>query len=463
MLHDLDLVDVAALIRDRKLSSVEATEQMLARIEALEPTLHAYTLVTPEAALAQAKAVDAAVASGTALGPLAGVPIAVKDLCWTEGIPTRAGMPLYGGFRPERDATVVARLKAAGAVILGKLELTEGAYAGYHPEVVPPVCPWGAEVWPGSSSSGSGVAAAAGLCFGSLGTDTGGSIRYPCAQNGVTGLKPTWGRVSRYGVFELAATLDHVGPMTRSVRDCAAMLGVIAGADPLDPTCSSAPVPDYTAALDGGLAGLRIGFVPNLAELGADAETVATVEAAVATLGRLGATLVEVRLPTQLEQILADWFPACGIETAVAHEATYPSAKPAYGPGLTWIIELGRTVTPFDLHKIWLRRLAFKGEMEALFRTIDCLAVPIQGMAGPTVAEMDDLGTNLARIFDLLRFSSPANTTGQPALCLPAGMTSTGRPIGFQLIGRHFEEDVLFRAGEAWQRATDWHRRRPVL
>jgi amidase len=199
------------------------------------------------------------------------VPIAVKDLCWTKDAPTAAGMKIYRNNRPGEDATVVTRLKEAGAVILGKLQLTEGAYADHHPEIDPPRNPWDETLWPGASSSGSGVATAAGLCYGSLGSDTGGSIRFPSAANNVTGLKPTWGRVSRYGVFELAATLDHIGPMARSAGDCGAILGAIAGADAKDPTAVLEPVPDYLANLNGSLRGTRVGVDRRWTSEGVDA------------------------------------------------------------------------------------------------------------------------------------------------------------------------------------------------
>ena len=225
---------------------MELTQAMLDRIESLDARMHAYAKVTPELALDQARKAEAEIMQRRYRGALHGVPIALKDLCYTKGIPTAAGMPIHRDFRPTYDGTVVRRLNDAGAVCLGKLQLTEGAFADHHPSVVPPVNPWHPDHWSGASSSGSGVATAAGLCFGSLGSDTGGSIRFPSAACGVTGLKPTWGRVSRYGVFELAASLDHLGPMCRWAADTGIMLGAIAGADTDDPTASQAPAPDYS-------------------------------------------------------------------------------------------------------------------------------------------------------------------------------------------------------------------------
>src|SRR5438105_3237631 len=227
-LHYLSLDEAARRLKGRQLSSVELTKAILDRIEKLDPKLKSYATLTPERALADAARLDGETAAGTSRGPLHGVPIAVKDLCNTAGVATAAGMAIHRNHVPAKDATVVARLKRAGAVILGKLQMTEGAYGLHHPTIQPPLNPWNAAYWTGVSSSGSGVATAAGLCFASLGSDTGGSIRFPSTMNGLTGLKPTWGRVSRAGVFALAESLDHIGPMTRSALDCAIVLGVIA-------------------------------------------------------------------------------------------------------------------------------------------------------------------------------------------------------------------------------------------
>ncbi len=221
----LTLMEVSELIRTRKLSPVELARAMLARIEAVDPELHSYALTTPELALEQARASEAEIMAGRWRGPMHGVPIGLKDLCFTKGVPTAGGMTIYAGWVPDEDGTVVERLRLAGSVLLGKLQMTEGAFADHHPEVQRPFNPWSKAHWAGASSSGSGVATAAGLCFGSIGSDTGGSIRFPSAMNGVTGLKPTWGRVSRHGSFVLSDSLDHLGPMTRSAADAAAMLG----------------------------------------------------------------------------------------------------------------------------------------------------------------------------------------------------------------------------------------------
>ena len=461
-LHYSELVEIGRLVQKRELSSVAATQAQLDRIGQLDGQLKSYAYVMTTSALEQARAADREIAAGKVRGPLHGVPIAVKDLCWTKDAPTAAGMKIYRDNRPREDATVVIKLKEAGAVILGKLQLTEGAYADHHPEVDPPRNPWDARLWSGASSSGSGVATAAGLCYGSLGSDTGGSIRFPSAANAVTGLKPTWGRVSRYGVFELAATLDHIGPMARSAVDCGAMLGAIAGADPNDPTAVLEPVPDYLAKLSGSLQGTRIGVDPRWTSEGVDAASTRIFQNALRVAADLGAKIHEIAFPDPTNMI-TDWFPLCGVETAVAHETTYPARKSDYGPGLAGLIELGLQQSGTDYQKIVLRREAFRGLVRAVFEKVDLLAVPAQTFAAPTLAKMATLGENPELIAGLLRFSCPFDMTGSPSITLPGGFTESGGPVAFQFIGRHFDEARLVAAGDAYQRVTDWHRRHPPL
>ena len=460
--HYLELLDIGRRIQSRELSSLEVTQSQLSRIETLDPELKSYATLMADQATAAARAADAEIGAGQRRGPLHGVPIAVKDLCWTKGVATAAGMTIHRDFVPTEDGTVVRKLRDAGAVILGKLQLTEGAYADHHPRISPPVNPWSAAHWTGVSSSGSGVATAAGLCYGSLGSDTGGSIRFPSAANGVTGIKPTWGRVSRYGVFELAATLDHIGPMARSAADAAALLGAIAGADPHDPTASQEPVPNYLAGIKRGLAGLRVGVDPGWNSSGVDAPTREALAAMLAVVRELGGDVREVRFP-EPEAMIADWFPLCGVETAVAHEATYPSRKSEYGPGLAGLIDLGLAQSGVDYQKIVLRRKAFSGRVAQLFEDIDLLLIPTTGVASPTLAQMSRLTEDPELISALLRFTCPFDMTGSPTITLPSGFTAAGTPIACQFVARHFEEDLLARAGWAFQQATDWHKRHPPL
>jgi amidase len=461
-LHYLEIAELARLIAARKVSPVELTRDLLARIERLDPALGSYARVTPELALEQARQAEQMIGRRQVLSQLHGVPIAVKDLCYTKGVPTSAGMPLHRDFVPAFDATVVRRLREAGAVLLGKLQLTEGAFADHHPDVRPPVNPWHRDHWSGASSSGSGVATAAGLCFGSLGSDTGGSIRFPSAANGTTGLKPTWGRVSRHGCFELAASLDHIGPMARSATDAAILFDAIAGADADDPTALLAPVPDCLAGDDGELRGVRIGFDEGYALGGVEPEVRRAVDDARRVLRQLGAEIVPIAFPG-VEAMLADWGPNCAVETAVAHEATFPSRRAEYGPGLAGLIDAGRALSGIDYQRILLRRRDFTGRVHAVLSSVDAMLIPAQPIAAPTVARMATLGQVPAELAALIRYTAPFDLSGHPALTVPAGFTAKGLPVAVQLIGRHLGEAVLCRAGRAFQRATDWHRRHPKL
>jgi amidase len=257
-LHYLELTELAGLLQSRDVTSVEVTRAQLERIDRLDDRLASYARVTPEDALAEAKAADAEIAAGRYRGPLHGVPLGIKDLFWMKGVPTAAGTTIHGDFVPEEDATAVARLRQAGAILLGKLQMTEGAYSDHHPAITPPKNPWDMTYWAGVSSSGPAAATAAGLCYGALASDTGGSIRWPCGATGLTGIKPTWGRVSRFGVFELAASLDHGGPIAHSAADAAMILAAVAGPDDREPTTLAEPQPDYAAAAES-IVGLRLG------------------------------------------------------------------------------------------------------------------------------------------------------------------------------------------------------------
>jgi amidase len=458
----LDLVEVGRRIEARQLSSLEVTQAMLDRIARLEPRFKCYAQSTPELALAQARDADGEIARGTHRGPLHGVPIAVKDLCHTKGIATAAGMPIHKDNCPARDATVVTRLQEAGAVLLGKLQLTEGAFGAHHPAIAPPVNPWSAQHWTGVSSSGSGVATALGLCYGSLGSDTGGSIRFPSSMNGVTGLKPTWGRVSRAGVFALAESMDHIGPMTRSAADAAAMLRVIAGADLDDATASHQPVPDYLGVISQGVREVRVGIDRALIAAGSDADMVRATEEAAKVLAQIGAKILEVSFPSP-DAVVRDWIPLCAVEAAVAHEATYPSRAAEYGPLLADLLETGRSLDGCTVAKMLLRREAFCSQLNALFSGIDLLIVPVMNVAAPTLADLAAAGRAPPAVEARLRFTAPFDMSGHPTLTLPGGKTNDGLPVGFQIVGRPMEEVLILRAGHAFQQTTGWHRRRPPI
>lgn len=458
----LDLTETGRRIAARELTSVEVVQALLDRIARLDDRLKSYATLTPELALAQAAQADREIARGMNRGLLHGVPIAVKDLCRTQGIVTAVGMMIYKGYVPERDATVVARLKDAGAVLLGKLQMTEGAFSAHHPSIPPPVNPWSATHWSGVSSSGSGVATAAGLCYGALGSDTLGSIRFPCTVNGITGLKPTAGRVSRAGVFALAETMDHIGPMTRSAADAAAMLGAIAGPDPDDPTAAQTPVPDYLAELKNGVRQVRIGIDRRLVENGADVDMVRVTETAATLFARLGASVRDVACPP-LDDIARDAVTLCATEAAVAHAPTFPARAAEYGPVLSKLLETGRQVDGLTLAKVVAHRAAFSGRLAALFRDVDLLLLPGMNEAAPTIVSMATRVADPEARVGRFRFTAPFDMSGSPCLALPGGKTADGLPVGFQLVGRQFEEALVLRAGYAFQQATDWHQRHPSL
>jgi amidase len=459
--HYLSLTDISAALRRGALTSTDVTEALLARIARLDGALKSYTTLLADRALAKAHEADAELKRGFWRGPLHGVPIAVKDLCYTSFAPTSAGMYIHKDFVPPYTATVVERLERAGAVLLGKLTMTEGAYATHHPKMLTPINPWNKDVWTGASSSGSGAATAAGLCYASLGSDTGGSIRFPSSGCGLTGLKPTWGRVSRHGICHLSESLDHIGPMTRTAADAAAILAAIAGSDPDDPTAVLASVPDYVGALGGGIRGLRVGIAEAYAFEGVNPEVVAVLTAAKQALAELGARFVPVVFPS-IAEASAAWGHLCSVETAITHEATYPSRADEYGPGLGDFIAAGHKVSAFDLGKAQITRGKFRGEVATVFQDIDVLLVPVMKNPTPGAAEWLEMlqGGDIA---DLLRYTAEFDMTGQPTITLNGGLDRRGAPIGFQLIGKHLSEDLLLRAGHAFQSITDWHTRHPKL
>jgi amidase len=460
-LHYLELLELTRLIHAGKLSAVEVTEAQLQRIEDIDADISSYAAICADSALEAARQAEAEIRAGRIRGPLHGAPLAVKDLCWTTDAPTAAGTIVRAGFMADEDATVVGRLRDAGAIILGKLKLTEGAYTDHHADIAAPKNPWGRSHWVGASSSGSGAAPAAGLCYAAIGTDTGGSIRFPSGANGITGLKGTWGRVSRHGVFALAPTLDHVGPMARSARDAAAVMGAIAGADPRDPTATLTPVPDYLAETGRGVKGLRLGIDARwLSDV--DGPVGAVLDEARRIAVRLDMELVEIEFPDS-RQIVIDWFPQCGVEVAVAHEETYPSHQAEYGPSLAGLIELGRATSGMDYQKLVLRRLDFTGRLRRLFEDVDLILAPVQSFSAPTCEWMAGLGVNVETVRRLHQYTSPFDSSGNPTITLPGGFTNEGLPIGFQFIAGHLEESLLLRAGVAFQEATDWHRRHPRL
>ena len=472
-LHYLSLREVARLIETKEISPVEVTQIILDRIDALDVRLHSYATVMADRAMAAAQSAEKEIQSGTYRGPLHGVPIAVKDLCYTKGVPTMGGLRVLSDFAPGFDATVVSKLEGAGAVLLGKLNLTEGAMVGYHRDFDIPVNPWGERLWSGVSSSGSGVATSAGLCFASLGTDTGGSIRFPAMANGIVGLKPTYGRVSRYGVLPLAQSLDHVGPMTRSVADAAMVLEAIAGPDPNDPTSLEAPVQNMLEELERGVEGVRIGFDRAYALDGVDPGLAVAIEAALKDLEGLGAEVNEVQVP-DVTEILAAWYVICAAEAAEAHQEYFPSRAEEYGAYFRGFLEFGSRVSQADLADARQIRLEFSSRFRATLSTVDAVVSPAAGVQYEVPPDLQyGSGSDWNQFTSQRResgstkpepsFTFPHNFAGTPTLSLPCGWSDANLPYTMQLAGTDLSEAMLCRIGHAYESATAWHGKHPPV
>ena len=452
-LHYQTIAEVGARLQSRELSPVELTQAILGRIGALDGDLKSYATVMADSALASARTAEQEIAAGNYRGGLHGVPIAVKDLCFTTGVATMGGAQVLRDFVPDFDGTVVQKLNGAGAVILGKLNLTEGAMAGYNPQFQIPVNPWGADRWSGASSSGSGVATAAGLCYGSLGSDTGGSIRFPAAACGIVGIKPTWGRVSRYGVLALAESLDHIGPMTRSSSDAGVMLQAIAGHDPNDPTSLTAPVPDMLEGLERGVRGVRIGVDERDISDTVDPELAAAVLEGARLLEGMGAVLVPVRMP-DIDPFSRAWGVLCSAEAAAAHRDTFPSRADEYGPWFRGWLELGSRHSATDYAVASYQRLACNGILAEIFDSIDVLVCPSMTTAPERVTPEALYGPMDEDEWTWGRFTVPFDFSGAPTISLPCGLNSEGLPLGIQFVGRHQAEPLLVQVGHAYEGAT---------
>ncbi len=367
---------------------------------------------------------------------------------------------VYADLIPDFDATVVRRFNEAGAVMLGKLNLTEGAMGGYNPALQLPENPWKAGHWPGASSSGSGTATAAGLAYATLGSDTGGSIRHPAAVCGTVGLKPTWGRVSRYGVLDLAESLDHVGPLTRSSADAGIVMQAIAGLDPNDPTSLPDPVPDMLAGIGKGVRGLRIGWDEGYATQDMAPDFACAVEGVV--MAELGAEIVPVRMPARLREYLAAWPVLCTSEALHAHREHYPSQASLYGPWFRGWLERGAQVSGADYARANALRAACVGELRLTMQGVDFLACPSTAQAahpitpeqayGPIPPDRDPWAS---------RFTVPTDFAGLPTIALPCGLSDTGLPLSLQFVGHALSEPLLVQAGDAYEKATEWHKLHP--
>lgn len=456
-LHDLSLAEAAAAVRSGEVAPIELTDVMLVRIERLDPTLNSYITITADAARTAARAAGDAFRRGDVLGPLHGVPIALKDLFDTAGVRTTAGAGLLHDRVPVRDATVTARLQAAGAILLGKLNMHEFAFGvtTANPHFGSCRNPWDVSRIPGGSSGGSGAAVAAALCYGALGSDTGGSIRIPASLCGVTGLKPSYGRVSRAGVLPLSWTLDHVGPMTRTVTDAAIMLNVIAGHDSADPASAGIAVMDWTANLEADIRGLRIGLPRAYFWEGCEPGVLAALEEVAAVLRAEGAEVRDVEIPDLALAGLA-FPPIISAEAAAFHQRWLRQHPGAYGDDVRERLETGALYPATQyINAQRLRRIVTEGFLTTL-TSVDVLLTPATPVTAPALAD-----TVVATPNPLTRCTFPINLTGLPALVVPCGQDGAGLPVGAQFIGRPFAEDTVLRVGRAYERVTEHHLRRP--
>jgi aspartyl-tRNA(Asn)/glutamyl-tRNA(Gln) amidotransferase subunit A len=453
----LSIGEAAPLLRSRRLSPVELVQAVLARIERVEPRVHAFITVTREEALQAARAAEREIAAGRYRGPLHGIPFGVKDTHYTAGIRTTANTPVLADFVPTFDATVVSRLRQAGAVLIGKLSLPEFSFGGSpvgggdFPDCLNP---WDLSRTPGGSSSGSGAALAAGLVLAATGGDTSGSIRNPAATCGVVGMKPTYGRVSRRGIIAISWSLDHVGPMSRTVADNAVLLNVLAGHDALDETSSTTAVPDYTRALTRGVRGMRMG-IPRSALLdGYHPDVMRAYDEALKLFRSLGAAVVDVEMPPTFAAADEVQTIVRIAEAASYHEPFLASKAEKYGKtDVRRDVEAGSLITATQYLRAQKVRAQFTRDFGALFRTFDVFVTP--GMPAPA-GERNEARQPFRRVF---------NVCGFPALVLPAGVSTTppGLPLSLQIAAKPFDEETIYAAAAAFERATRWHLRRPML
>ena len=456
----LSLAEAADLIKSGQLSPVELTQAMLERIAALDSQVHAYVTVFAEEALAAAQEAEQQIQAGNYKGPLHGIPLAVKDIY--EAGRTTGGSKLRTDYTAEQDCTTVAKLKDAGGLLLGKLATYEFA-AGLptlSSHFQPARNPWNLEYDPGGSSSGSGAALAAGLIFGALGSDTGGSIRWPAFCCGIVGMKATYGRVSRVGVFPLSWNLDHTGPMTRTVRDNALMLQACAGYDPLDPASANIPVPNFSEKLGHDIKGLRLGIPRTLFQDTCGEEILGAFSAAVAQMETLGAEIVDVDSITHAE-LQATFWPLTCADAAAYHLADMQTQAEDYNPDLRLILALGNLVRGTSYLQCQRVREQIRTHMLRQLETVDVFMLPTTGVM-PAPIRSESPGLYLMAP-DFAIYTPLFNLTGFPALALPCGVSSAGLPIGFQLAGRPFDETTVFQVGHAYEQAAGWHERHPTL
>ena len=451
---------LAPLLQKKEISPVELFNEAIERIHQLQPKLNSFITVTEEEGRKAATEAESEIRKGQYRGPLHGIPISIKDLFATRGVRTTAGSKVLAQWVPDYDATAVARLHQAGMVLVGKTHMHEFAYGvtSDNPHYGPARNPWDPTRVPGGSSGGSAAAVASSQCTASLGSDSGGSIRTPAAVCGVVGLKPTYGRVSRYGAIPLAWSLDHVGPLTKSVEDAAIMLAAIAGPDPKDPSASSRPLPDYRQEMRGSIRGLRLGVPRQYFFEHVDPEIQKLVSAAIHQLESMGATLVEVDIP-DLENCSAMEAHITLAEATSYHEPYLKRQADDYGPGVRTNLEAGRYLLATDYVKSQRARTLLQRNFNQAFEHADVIVSPTLPALPPLVGEVWVQSGNLREhvIDAFLRFNIPFDLTGFPAISIPCGLGSTGLPIGLQIAGKAFDETTVLRVANAYEQSTEWH------
>ncbi|WP_103383823.1 amidase [Pseudonocardia dioxanivorans] len=465
-LLDRSLTETAALVADRRVSPVELVEAALRRIESIEQT-NAYISVFADDALAVARASETMIAAGHRLGPLHGVPIALKDNISVRGRRTTAGSKVLADHHPEADATVTERLRSAGAIIIGKTNLHEFAWGGTsaNPHYGFVTNPWDTSRMPGGSSGGSGVAVATRSCFGALGTDTGGSIRLPSALNGVTGLRPTIGRVSNAGVVPLAWSMDTVGPMARTAADCAVMFGVLAGHDPADAGSADRSGEDYTRDLDLGVDGLRIGLIEGYSLHHVQAPVEKAVRGALSRLDDAGARVVDV-VVDDIEGNISAQLTVEAAEPSTYHQRWLRERPDDYGDDVRLLLEAGELLLATQYLQAQRYRALLRRQTLAALARADVLACPTLPFTATALGEVEveiDDGVREDMLSAIMQFTGLPSLTGLPAISVPCGFDDAGLPIGVQLIGKPFAEATLLRVAAAFQRCTDFHTRLPPL
>lgn len=454
------LAESAELIAKREISSEDLVQEHLDRIASVEPRLNCFITLTAEAALDRAREADAEIQSGIYRGPLHGIPIALKDLYETRGVKTTAGSLFFKDWVPKENAAVVDRLNAAGAINLGKLNMHEIALGvtSNNPHFGACHNPWELDRSPGGSSGGSGAALAAGLCMGSLGSDTGGSIRIPASLCGIVGLKPTYGRISLRGIVPLSWNLDHPGPMARRTRDVTLLFQVIAGYDPEDPASIDMGVPDYGVQLMGGVRGWRIALADDEFFNKGDEQVLSAVEQAAEVFAGLGAHIEKVAFPGAYEAAKNNGLMVAS-DAAAFHRQRLEEEGQKFGADIRQRLEAGAAYTSSDYILARRSQVVLRRRFEEFFRKYDLLLTATTPITAPPIKGLDAV----EQAATLTRFTAPFNFTGLPAISLPCGMTDQGLPIGMQLVARPWGEVSLLRAAQAFEGATDWHLKHPDL